>query len=423
MRPVLAVLLCACAGTAGDVAVDRATISFKSDGSKLALESAPLQEGYQATYPNPRSHDWVKVEVTSDARLTVACRSERRTECADSPVTVSVEGGRVRVFDVYNVKLADLEYTGRLCGSRGSTTPAMTESMGNDPNVALALEDPGDIEDDDDAAKECPGETPTTSTCPAPEAKLAFCTRLNAGLSENALPPYDCTHLGTNRTFPEPQLDGEIACKRQIVGPAGEATRSQYAGCRDLVRTWENESLAEIRNTGLCGGSPLVLDLDGDGINATTLDHGVTFDLFAARPTRTAWLGGGDGLLVIDRNHNGLIDDGTELFGQSTFAQSHADGFAALARLDSNGDGAVDAHDAAFADLRVWIDADHDGRGPASEWLTLPQAGVGALSTRSHRVDTGAVGDGRGNWLPLRSHFDRTDGTRGQLVDVWFRVE
>lgn len=146
----------------------------------------------------------------------------------------------------------------------------MTQTMGSDSTVALALEDPGDVggaDDDDD--RDCRGgEMPETPCVPA-TAKTAFCGALNEGLSQYRLPAYDCSQLDVERTFPSPELDGEIACKRQIVAPAGGRTRAAHPGCSELVRTWENRSLSGVRESGMCGGSPLVLDLDGDGIQSS----------------------------------------------------------------------------------------------------------------------------------------------------------
>ena len=107
-----------------------------------------------------------------------------------------------------------------------------------------------------------------------------------------------------------------------------------------------------------------MLDLDGDGVEAGALaifDHGG--DGFAEG---TRWAGVDDGMLVWDRNGNGKIDDGGELFGNNTVltnGQNAAHGFAALSELDANRDGVVDSSDANFANLRVlrWTDANSNG--------------------------------------------------------------
>ena len=113
---------------------------------------------------------------------------------------------------------------------------------------------------------------------------------------------------------------------------------------------------------------PLALDLDGDGIetvgvgdwqNTVLFDH----DGNGVREG-TGWLSGDDGWLVRDLNANGTIDTGAELFGDNTIlgnGTTAAEGFSALADLDSNADGVIDASDAAFGELQVWQDRNQDG--------------------------------------------------------------
>lgn len=104
------------------------------------------------------------------------------------------------------------------------------------------------------------------------------------------------------------------------------------------------------------------MDLDGNGIQ-TTATAGFSGSLFDHNKdgirTATGWVASGDGLLVRDLNGNGIIDNGGELFGENTLLADGTlaqHGYAALAELDSNADGVVDANDAAFATLRVWQD-------------------------------------------------------------------
>jgi hypothetical protein len=114
---------------------------------------------------------------------------------------------------------------------------------------------------------------------------------------------------------------------------------------------------------------PLVLNFDA----ATTALGGrrISFDLdLDGKPDQVALPAAGSAFLALDRNHNGRIDDGAELFGART-----GDGFAELALLDDDGDGWIDEDDAAFGELRVW-----DG---GERMLTLKEAGVGAINVNS----------------------------------------
>jgi len=176
----------------------------------------------------------------------------------------------------------------------------------------------------------------------------------------------------------------------------------------------------------ICLDSPLVLDLDNDGVELSPVSHGVTFDLTGAGPLRTAWVrGADDALLAVDRDGNGNIDSGAELFGEGTPLEGRmaADGFEALAALDrpeqgGNGNGLVDPGDLMFDQLVLWRDADHDGRSEAGELTSLASAGVVGLEV-SGSAPTSII-DRHGNDLSLRARYLRADGGSGLLVDAFF---
>jgi len=130
---------------------------------------------------------------------------------------------------------------------------------------------------------------------------------------------------------------------------------------------------------------PILLDLDGDGLETVGLTSNIHFDFDADGVlTKTGWAGKDDALLVWDRNANGSIDTGAELFGEFTVLPNGSlapNGFAALAALDANGDGILDASDPAFAELKLWRDTDQDGVTGAGELIPLQDAGI-VLQTR-----------------------------------------
>jgi hypothetical protein len=172
----------------------------------------------------------------------------------------------------------------------------------------------------------------------------------------------------------------------------------------------------------VCLGSPLVLDTAGDGIATTSVESGVAFDLMGSGVLRTAWVGGDDALLALDRDGNGRIDDGTELFGEVTAGRSWDDGFKALAALDEttsggNGDGRVDAADQEFERLLLWRDSNHDGTSQAEELQPLG-ASVRAINLTSKLNPRGI--DRHGNDLRLQGGFTRIDGSPGLLADIFF---
>lgn len=126
--------------------------------------------------------------------------------------------------------------------------------------------------------------------------------------------------------------------------------------------------------------SPLIIDMDGDGVETSKAEDGVYFDHdgngFAEK---SGWVGQDDGLLVRDINGNGEIDNGTELFGNNSVLSSGekaANGFEALKDLDSNGDGVFNAEDNAWSEVKIWQDANGNGKVDSNELLTLEQANI-----------------------------------------------
>ena len=166
---------------------------------------------------------------------------------------------------------------------------------------------------------------------------------------------------------------------------------------------------------------PLALDLDGDGIE-TVATKGFAGALFDHRSqgirTATGWISADDGLLVRDLNGNGIIDNGAELFGDNTkladgsFAKN---GYAALAELDSNGDGIVSAADAAFQTLRVWQDLNQDGISQTNELRTLEELGIQSLDVAYKDVNKNL---GNGNTLAQQGSYTKKDGTTAQAGDL-----
>ena len=160
---------------------------------------------------------------------------------------------------------------------------------------------------------------------------------------------------------------------------------------------------------------PLTLDLNGDGIETVSANSGITFD-FDGDGVRsgTGWIKGDDGFLVLDRNGNGQIDSGRELFGVDTVKSDGtkaSNGFDALKDLDSNGDGVFDAEDAEFSNIRVWQDKNQDGVSQSSELKTLGELHIQSINLTS----VGSSQNSNGNIISAIGSFNFADGHTGTV--------
>lgn len=136
-------------------------------------------------------------------------------------------------------------------------------------------------------------------------------------------------------------------------------------------------------------GSPILIDVAGQGFNRTSASNGVSFDISGTgAPVQMAWTApGAQNAFLCLPDSTDRCDDGKDLFGDFTPQPSSQtpNGFAALAVYDQfanggNGDGVIDANDAIFSSLRLWIDSNHDGISQPNEIFTLPALGVSSIS-------------------------------------------
>ncbi|CAK0772251.1 hypothetical protein WCLP8_4830008 [uncultured Gammaproteobacteria bacterium] len=202
-----------------------------------------------------------------------------------------------------------------------------------------------------------------------------------------------------------------------------------------LWNTWELFGLqikAMVGFDGYGGGDPLVLDLDGNGIEATPFNSitprfDIDGDLYAEK---TALAGPHEGMLARDLNGDGKINDARELFGLASVS-----GFSVLATLDGNHDGTVDAADDGLADfngdgvvdgsdsfgtLRVWRDANQNATTDAGELIRLAEAGIVSLAVTPTPAAPGTLVNG--SRLDATAAFTRADGSTGTIGQVVFRT-
>jgi hypothetical protein len=169
-----------------------------------------------------------------------------------------------------------------------------------------------------------------------------------------------------------------------------------------------------------------VIDVSGNGFNLTDAEHGVVFDMFGnGVPRHFGWTspGSDDAWLVLDRDSNGVVDNGAELFGNVTPQPNpppgqERNGFLALAEYDKttsggNRDGIITSADAIFSALRLWQDLNHNGVSEAAELRTLDTFGLTAIELDykiSRKVDA------NGNLFRYRA---KVKDRRGAQVGRW----
>jgi hypothetical protein len=172
----------------------------------------------------------------------------------------------------------------------------------------------------------------------------------------------------------------------------------------------------------VCWATPLILDLNGDGVQTIAVSDGVEFDLQnTGVRQKIGWVSQQDGLLAMDLNGDGVINTGAELFGNNTRLADGSlatDGWSALRDLDSNGDGKVDSGDARFGELLVWVDANSDGITDLGELRTLTEINVKSIALQHN----GQIAMQNGNVLQGFSSFTTTDGGSHEIVDAWFQM-
>ena len=199
------------------------------------------------------------------------------------------------------------------------------------------------------------------------------------------------------------------------LAPAVGHTIGQNLPLPHEINAWWNQAKSWVQPRR----DPLALDLDGDGIETRGADGKIVFDHNNdGVKTGTGWLRPDDGWLVLDRNSNGTIDNGGELFGVDTVKSDGTkatDGFDALSDLDSNDDGVFDAKDTRFADVRVWRDLNQDGVSQSNELSTLAANNIRSINLSKTTATTNL---GNGNAQTATATYTRTDDTTGTAANL-----
>ncbi|MBQ4283372.1 MAG: hypothetical protein IJB96_05520, partial [Lachnospira sp.] len=197
-----------------------------------------------------------------------------------------------------------------------------------------------------------------------------YCTLIGA-VPQNGIP--------TNKINDAMEMyNSTIELQKRIVENIGKAVGENYFTISDVLGADLEQVNKDNTTAKKAVADPIILDLDGDGFNIEKKKAGAYFDLncngFAERINWTR----SDAILTLDKNSNGKIDDGSEVFGDYHLLADGTrakNGFEALAQYDTNKDGVIDAKDEVFNSLKLWVDADGDGISEDGELKSLADMG------------------------------------------------
>jgi hypothetical protein len=243
----------------------------------------------------------------------------------------------------------------------------------------------------------------------APSCEAMCDQQCGTGVDPNQQQPTDTCNNGMFCTAPKARLERTCYCASGTSCKLNAEACSTGSECCSGVcntsfwqcveaQTCKNVDVACEQDIECCSGicndqtykcatseSPILIDVAGNGFALTDSNNGVLFDLRGSGELqRVAWTypDSDDAWLALDRDGDGFIDSGLELFGNSTEQpfSTAPNGFAALSVFDLNRDNWIDAADEIYAHLRLWTDSNHDGISQRAELRTLGDTGLLRLS-------------------------------------------
>lgn len=243
--------------------------------------------------------------------------------------------------------------------------------------------------------------------------------------SVNSIPQY-ASNCGSGGTYARYRCNGQ-ECLRDDLGGAFEDPDCGGNHCQDEYCEPPPECPDGywLEFFCLCDYTPVLIDTMGNGFDLTDANNGVSFDLKPGDSIeRIAWTtaDSDDAWLALDRNGNGLIENGAELFGNFTPQSTSIgrNGFLALAEFDKpanggDGDGNIDSRDAIFSSLQLWIDANHNAFSELNELRSLTELNVVSIDLDYKEAKKR---DRWGNWFRYRA---KVYNGHGAHVGRWAR--
>lgn len=242
-------------------------------------------------------------------------------------------------------------------------------------------------------------------TCGQQGGSQAFCTDKRAQAESNCMRLAGCEQCANFRygtlfycQCGDPFREEETSGTEGYSGTMG-CDISLPPSCTDTVDN-DGDDMIDDADPGCVCPSPIIIDLAGNGFDLTSATNGVRFDITGkGYPIQLGWTisASDDAWLALDRNGNGTIDNGTELFGNYTPqpVTPNKNGFLALAEFDKqqnggNGDGLITPADQVFVLLRLWRDVNHNGVSEQAELSGLLASGVTEIEleyTEARRTD------------------------------------
>ncbi|MCP5381639.1 MAG: M10 family metallopeptidase C-terminal domain-containing protein [Kordiimonadaceae bacterium] len=167
--------------------------------------------------------------------------------------------------------------------------------------------------------------------------------------------------------------------------------------------------------------TPVVLDLDGDGVELVSrYDSTVLFDQDGDGDLdKTGWVGADDGLLVLDRNNDGIINNGSEISFMNDLVGATTD-MEGLVAFDANGDNLLNSSDDMFNSFQIWQDKNQNGVSEEGELKTLSESGIVEISLNLTSTGETALSLGDNAIVNLAT-YRREDGSIGEVGDTVFQ--